>query len=236
MRRLPALLLFLALTPAAAVAEDYAGLFEDAVSRVTWEYPENWAFTETRHGKEKTEIGRYDPSKPDGERWELVSVDGRTPTRDEADDYRDSKRGDRGFLGGGDDDSDEDEDGPATVVSPGSLELLEEDDSHWLLGFVPTGDDEKEAKFMKKMSGTVRIAKPAGYLEFLDISSRKPVSPMVGVKIRDFNTRFEFAEAVAGGPVVPVAFRFRVKGRAFLAVGFDEMETLEFSDFEPVSD
>ena len=58
----------------------------------------------------------------------------------------------------------------------------------------------------------------------------------MGVKIRDFNTRFEFAEAVDGGPIVPVAFRFRIEGRAFLAVGFDEMETLEFSDFEPVSD
>ena len=115
-------------------------------------------------------------------------------------------------------------------------ELLEESDAHWLLGFVPTGDDEDEAKFMQKLNGTVRISKAGGHLEYLDISSRKPVSPRMGVKIRDFNTRFEFAEAVTGGPVVPVAFRFRIKGRAFLAVGFDETETLEFSDFEPVSD
>ena len=89
---------------------------------------------------------------------------------------------------------------------------------------------------MKKLKGTVRIAKPEGHLEFLDISNKKPVSPAMGVKIRDFNTRFEFTEAVEGGPVVPVAFRFRVKGRAFLAVGFDESQTVEFSDFEPVID
>ena len=87
-----------------------------------------------------------------------------------------------------------------------------------------------------KMDGTVRIAKDGGHLEYLDISNQKAVRPAIGVKIRDFHTRFEFAPALAGGPVVPVAFRFRIKGRAFVAVGFDEMETVEFSDFESVSD
>ncbi len=234
MRPLLPLLCLIGLAPATH-AEDYAGLFDEAVGRVTWQYPDDWAFTETRHGKDTIEVGRYDPSRPDSERWELLSVDGRPPTPDEADDYREGKQGDRGFLGGDkENDNDDDQGSPSDLVSPGSLELIEESDSHWLLGFVPTGDDEDEAKFMKKMNGTVRIAKAGRHLEFLDIRSRKPVRPAIGVKIREFNTRFEFAEAVAGGPVVPVAFRFRVKGRAFVAVGFDEMETLEFSDFEPM--
>jgi hypothetical protein len=139
----------------------------------------------------------------------------------------------------GDDDEDEgeeDNDSPGDFVTPDSLELLEESDEHWLLGFVPSGDGDDDEKFLKKMAGTVRIAKDGGHLEYLDISSRKPVRPAVGVKIRDFNTRFEFAPALADGPIVPVAFRFRIKGRAFVAVSFDETETVEFSDFEPVSD
>lgn len=235
MRAVSALIFLLTLAPFSAAAEDYTGLFENAVQRVTWQYPENWAFTEKRQGKESVKVGRFDPSKPEGHRWRLLSVDGRNPTEDEAEKYREEKSGERGFLGGDDDNGEEDE-GPAAVVRPGSLELVEESDSHWLLGFIPTGDDEDEEKFMRKMAGTVRIAKAGGHLEYLDISSEKPVRPAMGVKIRDFNTRFEFAEAVDGGPIVPVAFRFRIEGRAFLAVGFDEMETLEFSDFEPVSD
>jgi hypothetical protein len=219
-----------------ALAEDYASLFESAVRKVTWEYPRNLAFTETRRGKERTEVGRYDPSRTEGERWELVSIDGRPPSAEESDDYRESRRGDRGFMSDDDDDGEEDDDSPGDFVTPGSLELLEESDQHWLLGFVPNGDGDDDEKFLKKMAGTVRIAKDGGHLEYLDISSRKPVRPTVGVKIRDFNTRFEFAPALADGPIVPVAFRFRVKGRAFVAVSFDEAETVEFSDFEPVSD
>ena len=235
MHTLRILCLFIMIAPP-AYAEDYADLFETAVRKVTWKYPDNLAFTETRRGKESAEVGRYDPSRLEGERWELLSIDGRAPSPEEAAEYRESRRGDRGFMSGDDDEDDDGNDSPGDFVAPGSLELLEESATHWLLGFVPTGDDEEDEKFLKKMAGTVRIAKDGGYLEFLDISSEEPVRPAVGVKIRDFNTRFEFAPALENGPVVPVAFRFRIKGRAFVAVSFDEMETVEFSDFEPVSD
>ena len=93
----------------------------------------------------------------------------------------------RGFILGDDDD------GPGSIVGDESLELIEESDAHWLLGFVPTGDDDKEDRFLRKLRGTLRIAKDGGYLEYLDISATEPVSPAMGVKIRDFNTRFEFA-------------------------------------------
>ncbi len=232
MARLSILLFSVVLVPGLACAEDYAGLLNEAIRRVTWHYPAAWAYTETRSGADGVEIGRYDPSAPEGLQWTLLSVDGRKPTAEELQDYAAERSGDSGFFNS----DGEDNDDPAAVVSPGTLTLLEETAAHWLLGFEPRGDDEEEARFMKKMAGTVRIAKQGRHLEYLDISARKPVSPKLGVKIREFNTRFEFARAIEGGPVVPVAFRFRIKGRAFLAVSFDEMETVEFSDFESVSD
>ncbi|MEE4162724.1 MAG: hypothetical protein V2I25_09465 [Woeseiaceae bacterium] len=225
-------LLFAALSllalPAASPAADYGALLAEAIEQITWEYPENLAFTETRHSGESTLVSRYDPRRDDGERWSLVSVDGREPSSEEIDEFLEKRRERRGFILG------DDEDGPGSIVGDESLELIEESDAHWLLGFVPTADDDKEDRFLRKLRGTLRIAKDGGYLEYLDISATEPVSPAMGVKIRDFNTRFEFAPVAGDGPVLPVAFRTRVKGRAFLAMSFDESEAVEFSDFENV--
>ncbi len=234
MRLLLSLLILLG--PAAAIAaEDYAALFESAVENVTWEYPEDWAYTETRQSNESIQVGRFDPSRPEAERWSLLSVDGREPTTEEIEEFLEEKDGERGFMSGDEDDEEED-DGVRTMVEPGSLQLIEETSTHWLLRFVPEADDEDEEKFLEKLSGTVRIAKDGRHLEYIDISADKPVKPAVGVKIRNFNTRFEFSRTLDEGPIVPVAFRFRIKGRAFLAVGFDEAQMVEFSDFESVGD
>lgn len=232
------LVMLVTLTTTPALARDYSALFEDAVRGVTWQYPDHWAYTETRTGKDSSQVARFDPSRPDGERWALLSVDGREPTEDEINDFLEDKADDEGFTSGDDSNekkSDSEEDDVRAMVEPGSLELVEESNTHWLLRFVPGTDDEDEEKFLEKMNGTVRIAKAGEQLEYIAISADKPVKPAVGVTIREFMTRFEFRRAVDDGPVVPVAFRFRVKGRAYLAIGFDEMQTIEFSDFEPLS-
>ncbi len=231
----------MSLVAAPAVAADYAALFERAVDGVTWTLPDNWAYTETRSNKDGTKVARYDPRLAEGERWSLLAVNGREPTVDEIEAFLE----DKADTDDADDDKsgeEQEQSGSGTrnraddMVSPGSLTLLEESDAHWLLAFQPSGDDEEDARFMEAMNGTVRIAKDNERLDYIDITNDKPVKPTTGVKIREFLTRFEFAPAFADGPVVPVSFRFRIRGRAFLAVGFDESETLEFSDFEPLSE
>lgn len=226
-------LLLILLCPLALAAEDYAALFEDAVNNVTWQYPDDWAYTETRRSKNGVQVGRFDPSRPEDERWTLLAVDGRSPTAEEIETFLEDKDGERGFMSG-DEEDEEEEDDVRTMVEPGSLELIEETATHWLLRFMPEADDEDEEKFLEKLNGTVRITKEGNTLDYIDISNDKPVKPAIGVKIRDFNTRFEFRQALHDGPIVPVAFRFRIKGRAFLAVGFDEMEAVEFSEFVSV--
>ena len=225
-----------------ALARDYEALLERALEKITWEFPDSWAYTETRRTREATWVGRYDPSREDSSRWTLLSVDGRTPTAEEAAEWQEEKDAERhedeeqsGQAADNGDDADEDT-GVGTMIAPGSLELIEENERHWLLSFTPRGEDEEENEFMQVMQGTLRISKPGGHLELLDIANDKPVKPKMGVKIRDFKTRLTFGEAFDNGLVVPLSFHFRIKGRAYLAVGFDEMESREFSDFEPVAD
>ena len=241
-KRLFATSIFLLLCTKAAIAEDYEALLERALEKITWEYPDSWAYTETRRTREATWVGRYDPSREDTSPWTLLTVDGRAPTAEEAAEWLEDKEAKRhedeeesGQAPDNGNDADDDT-GVGMMIAPGTLELIEENEQHWLLSFTPRGEDEEENEFMQAMQGTLRISKPGGHLESLDIANDKPVKPKIGVKIRDFKTQLTFGEAFENGLIVPLSFHFRIKGRAYLAVGFDEMESREFSDFSPAPD
>jgi hypothetical protein len=192
-------------------------------------YDEDWAFTEIESGSDGEFVGRYDPRSPQGDRWTLVSIDGREPTLEEARRYADRKHGENGED---DHESDSDIDG---MVEPGSLELIEETDDYWLLRFVPTDDsddDDMGRKVLERMDGTVKIVKDGHYLEYLDIRNTKPIRPKVGVKMKKFLTRITFGPAIDGGPIVMKSMDVAIKLSAFLVVRVDETESVRFSDFE----
>lgn len=229
--------LVLALAGAAAsgaAAESYEALFESAVRAVTWDLDDQWAFTESKAGTDGTLVSRYDPRLPEGERWSLLSIDGRAPTQAEAKDFaRDratEEHEDEDDNGENSDDGDVD-----AMVDPGTLRLIEETDAYWLLEFVPTDDgddDEMGREVMRRMNGTVRIAKEGGHLETIDIRNEKPIRPRVGVKMKRFLMRMTFAPAVDGGPVVMRSMDFAIKFSAFMLVRVDKSESVTYSDFE----
>jgi len=228
---LAAILLAIALPARCEPAPDsYEALFEKALESITWNFQEDWAFTETAAGSDGKLVGRYDPRQPDGNRWTLLSIDGREPTAEESRRYTDRKRGENsedGHQQDGDIDN---------MVDPGSLELVEETDSYWLLRFVPTddGDDDDEMgrKVLERMDGTVKIIKDGHYLEYLDIRNTKPIRPKAGVKMTKFLTRLTFGPAVEGGPIVMKSMDVVVKLSAFLVVRVNETESVQLSDFE----
>jgi hypothetical protein len=234
MRSVPATLAALLLVIAAPVPgeplqEDYETLFERAIESIAWDFAAEWAFTETESGSDGDFVGRYDPRNPRGERWTLVSIDGREPTVEEARRYAERKRSEDN---GDEHESDGDVDG---MVEPGSLELVEETGDYWLLRFVPTDDsddDEMGRKVLERMDGTVRIVKDGHYLEYLDIRNTRPIRPQAGVKMKKFLTRITFGPAVDGGPIVMKSMDVAIKLSAFLVIRVDETESVRFSDFE----
>ena len=234
MRPVPAILAALLLVIAAPAPceppqESYEALFEQAIESIAWDFKADWAFTETESGNDGDFVGRYDPRNPRGERWTLVSIDGREPTPEEAQRYAERKRSE--------DDGDEHEnDGDVDgMVEPGSLELVEETGDYWLLRFVPTDDsddDEMGRKVLERMDGTVKIVKDGHYLEYLDIRNTRPIRPQAGVKMKKFLTRITFGPAVDGGPIVMKSMDVAIKLSAFLLIRVDETESVRFSDFE----
>lgn len=222
MTRLLAVLL-LACVASAAHAEDYKALFEEAAAAIVWNLEDQWAFTESRLSDDTLWVSRFDPRRAAGERWTLVSVDGRAPKDRELrefahdkDDYETSATSQR-----------------LDMVGVDTLELIDEDDKSWLLRFVP---NEDEIEFVDNVDGAVRIMKDGPYLAVVDLRNSADIKPGYGMKIGTFLVRMEFGPAVVNGPIVPKDMKIKVGGRMLLFLGFEETEVFEFSDFEPVSE
>ena len=210
------------------IADDHAVVVSQAMASISNDYRDEWAFTESETEDGVTTVGRYDPRFPRGERWTLLSVDGRQPAEDEMADYR-NDRGDD-FSNDDDDDSDNE----IEIIDVNTLELIEETDDYWIFSFSPDiGDDDETArKFMNKVIGTVKIIRDGNYLEYIDMRNEKPIRPAFSVRIARFITRLEFGKAGGSGPIVPLSVDVEIKGRAALVVSIDERESTRYSDYE----
>lgn len=218
--RLVLIILSLLTAPATFAAEDYDQLFESAIKAVDFEFHKTWAYTETRVESEHVWVGRFDPRRPSIQRWELLSVDDRAPTKKEIEAYQEDRNGDH---------SGNENDSVEAMVEPDSVRLIEETAEYWLLGFDP-GEDEHAV--VDSIDATIRINKAGPSLEFIDLRIQSPIKPAMGVKIEKLVTRLTFGPAAKGGPVVPLSTQVEVKGRAYLFISFDEQELFRNSDFE----
>lgn len=219
MKYLATILLFIG---AITHAETHEELVERAFDSMADDIQANWAYTQTTHNSEGTFVATHDPRRED--KWQLLTVDDRDPTQEELDEFLADKGRDR-ESGGDDNDS---------MVSDGSLELLEETSDFWLFRFSPDADDEEDAAFMKSVDGTLTVYKDGPYVGKLSMKNDGPIKPGKGVKIKTFRTELEFAPDESGGAALPRRVSVEIEGRAFLVMGFDEKETVEFSDYERV--
>ena len=76
------------------------------------------------------------------------------------------------------------------------------------------------------------IAKAGRYVEALEIDNFQDIRPGFGARLTEFRMRFSFGPAADDGPIVPQSIDVIVKGRALLFIGFDETESVKYSDFE----
>ena len=215
-------------------AGEYDAIVEKAVEAIDNDFHREWAFTESTLEEELIFTGRYDPRLPEGERWTLLTVDGREPTDEELDDYLDDKEDEYQWDNDEDDGSD-----PTEIIDKNTLELIEETDEHWLFSFTTNNEDmdeDEEMEFMEQLTATLKIVRDGHYLEYIDLRNEKAIRPAFSVRISDFRVRLTFGPAAADGPIVPLSEDVSIKGRALLLVTFNEKESTRYSDFEYAGD
>ncbi len=219
--------LLLLLASSFASAETHEEIVERAFDNMETRVRDHWAFTQTTSNEVGLFAATYDPRRE--EKWDLLTVDAREPTDEEREDFLADKNRERNR---GDDDEDGGE--SRSMVSPGSVELIEETDAYWLFDFNPKTDSDDEAKFMRHVNGELRVEKEGHYVAYLAMKNTRPIKPGKGVKLAEFDIRMEFAPKADGSAVLPKLVRSKVKGRAMLVVRFDEEDVVEFSDYERV--
>ena len=224
----PLLIVLLVLGVSVAHAESHEALVERAFDSLETGIRDHWAFTRTETSAKGVYVATHDPRREQA--WELLTVDGREPTSDEREDFLSDRSRERG------EDDDDKEDETRSMVSPGSVELIDETDERWLFNFSPLADSEEEKTFMEAVEGRLEVAKEGHYVRKIHLRNLETIKPGKGVKLKVFDTSFEFAPARDGGAVLPARVRAKIKGRAMLVVGIDEEQTVEFSEYQRVID
>ena len=209
-------------------AESHETLVERAFDSLETGIRDHWAFTRTETSAKGVYVATHDPRREQA--WELLTVDGREPTSDELEDFLSERSRERG------EDDDDEEDETRSMVSPGSVELIDETDERWLFNFSPLADSDEERQFMEAVEGRLEVVKDGHYVSKIRLRNLKTIKPGKGVKLKVFDTSFEFAPARDGSAVLPARVFAKVKGRAMLVVGIDEERTVEFSDYLRVID
>ncbi len=228
MKRIRTALLALLFVSGSALALDYDRLVREATARSNNEFLDHWSFSETRSSPDEIRVASYDPSRGPDNAWKLEALNGETPSDDAISGFREEKARRRAER-----EADETENGLFEMITPGSLELLEETSDSWRFSFQPR--DEDDEAFMKHVAGELRILKKGRYVESLSLKSRGSFKPRTGVKIDSFEMRMSFSEAGEAGPIVPVSLKSSVRGKAFLVATIDEEVVVEFSDYQPAN-
>lgn len=210
-----------------ALAKDYEDIVQKATARYDDSFVDRWSFTETRTVNEEIRVANYDPARPSGHGWKLLSINNEPPDEDAVAEFLNEKADREAER-----DENAEEDDLYEMITPGSLDLIEETPTSWRFSFQPQ-DDEDEV-FMEHVAGELTVVKGGYYLETMILRSRGPFKPQAGVKINDFVMQMKFGPAGNAGPIVPVAVRSRVSGKAFLVAKIDEDVVVEFSDYKQV--
>ena len=212
---------FLFALAAAAFAEAPADLAA-AVQKFRAEPPPGWSFTQTTTAEGKSVVERCDAAKPEFDRWSLVKKDGRAPTPEEIQSYRETRS--RRSRGGTAPKLTEQLDLATTETVADSAER-----ATYRCRLKPGEANDDVAAFLR---ATVTVHKPSQTIESIELSSAEPFSPTLGVKIAEMKTALTYSLPAADVPSLPKAVTTHVRGRAFWFKSLDAGMTVTFSEYK----
>jgi hypothetical protein len=183
---------------------------------------ENWFFTATIHSDEETLVSRNDPSKKEGARRELISVNGEPPTSKRLKKFekREAKRHE-------DSDNDNSRSQFSEMVDFSTLALVEVTNGQALLSFTPVLDGLEEES--DKLNGSLRMNADTHLIEELSLINTAKLSPTFSVSLKTFNMIFSFFPV--DGVVLLSQMKTSIEGKAGFLKKFKESTEITFSDY-----
>ncbi len=218
MRRLFFLLL---VTTAAFAADPLAPDFSAALNSFRAEGARGWGFVQSTSTRTQSLVERFEPWKPEAQRWTLLTKDGHSPTAEDLSEYRDrlSRRG------GGDSAPDVTH---QLDLTTGEKVSDDADRTVYRFHLKPGGKDDSSAAYM---SASFTYHKPTHTIEAVDLQNREPFSPMFMVHIDEAHTAIRYTLPTPQRPTLLDKISVRVRGRAMWWKSLDDDMTVTYSDF-----
>ena len=181
-----------------------------------------WAFTQKTESGGKSLVEHYDPAKPEFSRWTLLKKNGKPPTSDELQEYRDRlSRRTTGSTAPNVKDQ----------IDPASYELVQTDDVYATYRFhlLPGASDDRSATHM---TATFTLHKPTATITRVELTAFEPFSPMLAVKITEAHTTMTYNLPENDRPTLLQQITVSIRGRAMWFKSLDEDMTVTYSDHE----
>ncbi len=222
-RRIVALLTLAMASAVPAFAEALPANLAGALEAFRADGPKGWAYTQTTTaGKESLEE-RFDPARPESERWALVAKDGRAPTPEELKVYREGKSRRVGGANAPRIQDQIDRTAATRLRAQGDLEW-------WRFPMQPGAADDSSAAHLDV---TFCFHLPTLTITAVEIASREPYSPVIGVSIRESRTLMTYSLPEPGRPSLLQKVDLRIRGRAFWFKSLDQTMEITYSAHQP---
>jgi hypothetical protein len=210
----------LASTVWAGVPSDLA----DALKNFRTDAPRGWSFTQSTAAQGQSRIERFDAARPEFDRWTLLQQDGRTPTAEEQNDYKQklARRSSNHTAPLITDQLD---------LSASETVTETPERATYRCRLKPGESGDKTAAFLRV---TLVVHKPTHCIESLEISNTSEFSPTFGVKIAEMKTVMTYSLPSGSAPSLPLKVATLLRGRAFLVKSLDAEMTVNYADYAPV--
>lgn len=177
-------------------------------------------------------VERYDPARPDGDRWELLLVDGQVPGDDQVADYIKSDKNKKN-----DSDISSVYSGIVADINLSDAELLEESDSEAVYRLLNVksdflGADGDELSGYLESRVVVDKSGSAPFVSLMRIYAPEPVKKGMVAKVNNFETAFSFIRHGQSMDVLPQEIRVEVSVEALLFFNVEAHTQVEFSAIE----
>ncbi len=168
---------------------------------------------------------RFDPQRPQGEQWALLSPESPDERVQETFDSLQQE---------------DDPLGDVVISDPerflyGSLDVVREDDAMVVYAAEPRIEDERQRRMAPYLDAEITVDKTTGRFVAYRVFAREPFEPTIASTITKFSMSFDVAEAWPGGPLVTTRAQTEIEGNAFFR-SFAETTVTTHTDFEPIAE
>ena len=224
-----------------AAASDNQELFDAAFKKAVLASYKNWSVTQTSDDGEEVKIERLDYSKVGDNRWELISVDGKKPTKKTIKKYLKEKRKEAKTEREKRAKNNQDDAlqyllnrSVVPMVKPGTLKQVQQTETTSVYQFRPQmpGKDEKEME--ANLFGEIIVQKSSAQIAQVRLFNKKTFS-MQGAKISRFNQTMKFASPEGASRTNPPTFlksiEMVIQGKAMGIFSMDQSQKITFTDY-----